>query len=112
MKYTVSLKNNKDFKRLYRKGKTAAHPVIAVYCRRNGKNENRIGLSVSVKLGDAVWRNRVKRRMKEAYRLNEDKFLPGYDIILVGRKATHDADFLLISGILCGAAEKLGFLRK
>ncbi|MCQ2445339.1 MAG: ribonuclease P protein component [Clostridia bacterium] len=112
MKYTVRLKNNNDFRRLYRRGKTAAHPVIAVYCRGNGQKGNRVGVAVSPKLGKAHWRNRVKRRLREVYRLNEEKFHSGVDIILIGRKATHDASFSELEHALLKLSGKLGILRK
>lgn len=111
MKYTVSLKENRDFKRLYSKGKTAAHPVLAVYCRRNGKKENRVGIAVSTKLGGAVVRNRAKRRLREAYRLSEERFLPGFDVVLVARGRTLSARFSEIEHALRQTAEKLGFLK-
>jgi len=112
MKYTVILKNNNDFRRLYRRGKTAAHPVIAVYCRGNGKKKNRVGVVVSSKIGKAHWRNRVKRRLREAYRLNESAFHGGQDIILVGRSRTYDADFSELTGALLRLAGKLGMLKQ
>ena len=111
MKYTVRLKNSNDFRKLYRRGKTAAHPVIAVYCRGNGRRENRVGVAVSVKLGNAVWRNRVKRRLREVYRLHEDRFLPGQDVIFVGRKRTYDAKFSELESSMLKICGMLGMLR-
>ena len=74
MKYTVSLKENRVFRRLYAKGKSAVGPAMVLYCRKNGRKESRYGITVSTKLGKAVTRNRVRRRLREIYRLNEDKF--------------------------------------
>jgi len=85
LKFTTPLKKNHEFKRLYNKGKSAASRCVVVYCRRNGKAENRLGVTVSTKLGGAVQRNRVRRRLKEAYRINEFRFCAGYDIIIVAR---------------------------
>jgi ribonuclease P protein component len=81
----MPLKKNHEFKRLYNKGKSAASQCAVVYCRRNGSSENRLGITVSTKLGGAVQRNRIRRRLKEVYRLNEEKFSAGYDIVLVAR---------------------------
>jgi len=85
LKFTTPLKKNHEFKRLYNKGKSAASPCAVVYCRRNGKPENRLGITVSTKLGGAVQRNRIRRRLKEVYRLNEERFHTGYDIVLIAR---------------------------
>lgn len=62
-----------------------ASQCVVVYCRRNGKAENRLGVTVSTKIGGAVQRNRVRRRLKEIYRLNESKLATGYDIVIVAR---------------------------
>ena len=85
MKYTVSLKQNHEFRRLYHKGKSAVSPYFAIYCRRTGRPESRLGITTGVKLGHAVKRNFVRRRIRELYRTNEHKFSPGYDIVVVAR---------------------------
>ncbi|MCL2365608.1 MAG: ribonuclease P protein component [Oscillospiraceae bacterium] len=85
MKFTNALKKNHEFKRLYNKGKSAASQCAVVYCRKNGSAENRLGITVSTKLGKAVQRNRIRRRLKEIYRLNEEKLATGYDIVVVAR---------------------------
>ena len=79
MKYTVSLKENRVFRRLYAKGRSAVSPTMVLYCRKNGRRENRLGLTTGTKLGHAVVRNRVRRRLQE-HRLS-----PGYDIVVVAR---------------------------
>ena len=71
MRFSRTLKENSLFRRLYAKGKSAADPQLVIYCRRNGSQENRIGFTVSKKLGHAVVRNRVRRRLREIYRLHE-----------------------------------------
>ena len=85
MKHTDALKQNHEFRRLYSKGRNAASPYFAVYCRRTGRPYSRLGLTTGVKLGNAVKRNRVRRRMRELYRTNESKLRPGYDIVMVAR---------------------------
>lgn len=85
MKHTVSLKQNHEFRRLYNKGKSAVSPYFAVYCRRTGRPYSRLGITTGVKLGNAVKRNFVRRRIRELYRTNEDKLKPGYDIVVVAR---------------------------
>lgn len=112
MKKTVSLKENHLFRRLYSKGQSAVSPYMAVYIRRTGRPDNRLGLTVSTKLGHAVARNRVRRRLREIYRLNEDKLASGVDMVVVARvKAVHAGYQQLEESFvkLCG---KLGILRK
>lgn len=85
MKHTVSLKQNHEFRRLYHKGKSAVSPYFAIYCRKTGRPESRLGITTGVKLGHAVKRNFVRRRIRELYRTNESRFAPGYDIVVVAR---------------------------
>ena len=85
MKHTVSLKQNHEFRRLYNKGKSAVSPYFAVYCRKTGRTYSRLGITTGVKLGKAVRRNFVRRRIRELYRTNEWKLQPGYDIVVVAR---------------------------
>jgi ribonuclease P protein component len=93
LKFTTSLKKNHEFKRLYNKGKSAASQCAVVYCKPNGRSENRLGVTVSTKLGGAVQRNRVRRRFKEIYRLSEPKLAAGYDIVLVARMRSKEAGY-------------------
>lgn len=85
MKYTVSMKENHVFRRLYRKGNTAADSRLAFYVRKNGRPGNRLGLTVSTKVGHAVVRNRLRRRLREIYRLHEGELVRGVDVVVVAR---------------------------
>ena len=107
MKFSTSLKKNHEFKRLYSKGKSAASQYAVVYCRRNGRAENRLGISVSTKLGSAVVRNRIRRRLKEIYRLNEDKLAVGYDIIIVARMRSRVSSYSEIESSVLALFRKL-----
>jgi ribonuclease P protein component len=98
MKFSVSLKKNHEFRRLYSKGKSAASSTCVLYCRRNGRGENRLGITASTKLGGAVARNRIRRRLKETYRLNEDKLRRGFDVVLVARARAKNAPFHELRG--------------
>jgi len=94
LNFTSSLKRNNDFRRLYNKGKSAASKYAVVYYRLNGrKSSNRLGITVSTKLGGAVQRNRIRRRLKEIYRLNESRIASGYDIVIVARMASRPASY-------------------
>lgn len=85
MKSTYRLKENYEFRRLYRRGASAASPYLVVYAMKTRRPHNRIGLTVSPKLGGAVVRNRIKRLLREAYRLHEHAFVPGTDLVFVAR---------------------------
>lgn len=84
MRAEETVKENRDFRRIYRKGRSAVSACLVVYCRRHGTG-NRLGVTVSTKVGKAVTRNKVRRRLREIYRLNREKLRPGYDVILVAR---------------------------
>jgi ribonuclease P protein component len=110
VKSRCTLKKNSDFRRLYAKGKCASNGYLVLYARRNRLGVDRLGYTVSVKLGHAVVRNRVRRRLREIYRLNEEKLSPGYDIVVVARvKAVHSRYDQLERQFL-SLANKLGLL--
>ena len=111
MKFSSSLKLNHIFQRLYRtSGHANAHLVL--YARRNRTGANRVGITVSKKLGKAHVRNRVRRRVREVYRLNEEKFQPGWDIVVVVRTKAIDAPFDALTRSYLNLAAKAGVLRK
>ena len=85
MRYTVALKKNHEFRRLYHRGKSAVSPYFVVYCRRTGQPVNRLGITTGLKLGNAVKRNRARRRIRELYRTHEQELLTGWDIVMVAR---------------------------
>ena len=112
MQFSKSLKKSHIFRRLYRKGRSAANGYLVLYCRKNGTGENRVGLTVSSKLGCAVVRNRVRRRLREIYRLNESRFRPGFDLVVVARSRAIGASFSQLTGAYLSLADKLGLLRE
>ena len=110
MLHTVSLKENAVFRRLYHRGSSTGSRYMVVYCRPNGTKVSRLGFTVSTKLGHAVVRNRIRRRLREIYRAVEPNLKPGYDLVVVARSATIDADFSLLERNfrqLCGKLELL-----
>ena len=110
MKFSKSLKLNHVFRRLYRKGKSAANKYLVLYCRRNGSQETRNGLTVSAKLGHAVVRNRLRRRLREVYRLHENQFQPGWDLVVVARSRAVNAPYQKLEKAYLSLADQLGLL--
>ena len=89
----VPLKENAAFRRLYYQGKSAGNRYLVIYCARNRLEVTRVGLTVSTKLGHAVVRNRVRRRLREIVRHNASCLPSGYDIVIVARTAAVEAEF-------------------
>ena len=109
MKFSGSLKLNHIFQRLYRSN-GQANGCLVLYARKNRTNTNRVGITVSKKLGKAHVRNRVRRRLREVYRLNEDKFQSGWDIVVVARTRAVDAEFPKLISAFLSLAKKSGLL--
>ena len=108
----TSLKQNSDFRRVYARGKSAVSPRVVVYCRKNRQDRNRLGFTVSKKLGNAVVRNRVRRRLREIARLNSERMKQGYDLILVARTRAIDAEFQKLETDVLHCFEQLQLLKK
>ena len=107
MKFSAPLKLNHIFRRLYATN-GHANACLVLYARRNRTQTNRIGITVGKKLGHAVVRNRVRRRIREVYRLNEGKFQPGWDIVVVARTRAIKADFATLTDAYLSLAKKMG----
>lgn len=87
------LKNTNQFKIVYNNGKSYANRELVMYLRKNDSDTNRFGISVSKKVGNSVVRHRVTRLIRESYRLNEEKLLQGYDIVVVARANAKDKNY-------------------
>ena len=107
-----TLKKNSDFRRLYAKGKSAVTPCLVLYCRRNRLGENRLGYTVSTKLGHAVTRNRVRRRLREIARLNGPAMRQGWDLVVVARQRSVNAPYQKLERAFLDACGTLGLLRE
>ena len=110
MKFSSSLKLNHIFQRLYRTS-GQANGYLVLYARRNRTATTRVGITVSKKLGKANVRNRIRRRLREVYRLNEDKFQPGWDIVVVARTRAIHAPFDTLTENYLALAKKSGILK-
>ena len=111
MKYSTSLKLNHIFRRLYHTS-GGADGLLVLYARKNRTDGNRVGVTVSKKLGKAHVRNRTRRRIREVYRLNEEKFQPGWDIVVVARTKAVEAPFEKLTASYLALAKKAGLLKK
>ena len=102
MKYphSESLKKNQDFRLIYKEGKSRANRYLVLYIRENGLTKNRFGVSVSKKVGNSVVRHRFARLVRESYRLHENIFNSGLDIVVVARKSASAAGYAEIESAL------------
>lgn len=95
-----SLKKNCDFKRVYRTGRSFANKYLVMYAMDNNLNTNRLGISVSKKIGNSIVRHRITRLIRESYRLSEEKILQGLDIVVVARVGAKDKSYQEIKSAL------------
>lgn len=107
---TQTIKKNTLFLRVYSKGTSQVNRTLAVYVLPDRKKISRLGITVSKKIGCAVVRNRVKRLIKESYRLNEQNIKSGQNIVVVARKTAATADFKTVNGALLHLLKKMNLL--
>jgi len=100
MKFSDSLKKNSDFTRVYKQGVSFANRYLVMYVLENGTGQNRIGISVSKKVGNSVIRHHLCRLIRESYRLHEELFNSGLDIVVVARVSAKEADYHQIEDAL------------
>ena len=114
MKFTQSIKKNFQFRFVYNKGKSLANRLLVMYVVKNKKytDTNRLGISVSKKVGKSVVRSRVTRLIKESYRLSEEDIKQGYDIVVIARVSANGADYKDINKALLSLLKKHDLLLK
>lgn len=113
MKFSESLKKNEDFKKVYKKKRSLANKYFVMYVSENGLSINRLGISVSKKVGNSVVRHRIARLVRESYRLNEEKFIQkkfvdesksesnsGLDIVMVAREGAAEIRYSAVESAL------------
>ena len=101
MKFSESLKKNDQFREVYKNGRSLANKYLVIYVLENNLEINRLGISVSKKVGNSVVRHHLARLVRESYRLHEDMFNSGLDIVVVARKSAssisyHDMESALL----------------
>ena len=106
MIYSESLKKNKDFQYVYKNGTSNANRYLVMYVLENQCKKNRLGISVSKKVGTSVVRHRVTRLIRESYRLNETAFRTGLDLVVVARPMAKGRSFQEIESALLHLAKK------
>ena len=112
MKHLQSLKKNADFQNVYKCGKSFANKYLVMYVKENDLSENRIGISVSKKVGNSVVRHRVKRLILESYRLHEDMFNSSLDMVIIARSTAKDKSYKEISSAVMHLGKLHGILVK
>lgn len=93
MQFSESLKKNRDFQKVYRLGKSYANKYLVMYILENHTERNRIGISVSKKVGNSVIRHHITRLVREAYRLQEERFNSGLDIVVIARVSAKNVTY-------------------
>ena len=106
MKYSESLKKNSDFQQVYRHGTSYANRYLVMYVLKNQYMKNRLGISVSKKVGNSVVRHRVTRLIRESYRLNELLFKKSLDIVVIARPSAKEKSSQEIESALLHLAKK------
>ena len=106
MKYSESLKKNEDFKEVYRNGRSFANRFLVLYVKENDLGRNRVGISVSKKVGNSVVRHRITRLIREGYRLQEEYFHIGYDMVFIARVNAKDCAYAEIESAIYHLAGK------
>lgn len=106
-----SLKKNKEFKQVYEKGRSYANKYLVLYISENKSEDNRLGISVSKKVGNSVIRHRLTRLVRESYRLNKDKFNSGLNWVVVVRVNAKGRSYAEIESALLHLAKMHGILK-
>ena len=106
-----SLKKNADFKNCYQKGRSFVNRYLVIYLCGNGQEKNRFGISVSKKVGNSVVRHRVKRLILESYRLHEDMFNSGLDMVIIARATAKDRSYHEINSAVLHLGKLHGICR-
>jgi len=112
MKSTVGLQKDRDFRKVYRHRNSMANRLLIIYIRENQEEYNRVGFTVSKKVGKATIRNRVKRRMKESYRKQQDRVKPGHDLVFIARDTAANSSMAEIESAMMHLLRKKKMIKK
>ena len=112
MNAEITVKENYEFRRIYRKGKSVVTPYLVLYCQKNRQGKTRLGVTVSTKLGKAVIRNRARRRLREVWRLHLPEMHAGWDIVLVARSRCVEGSYQKMEKAYLHALAEVGLLKE
>lgn len=112
MKFSDSLKKNTDFQNVYKNGQSKANRYLVMYVYKNQSSTNRIGISVSKKVGNSVVRHHLTRLIRESYRLHEEMFNSGLDIVVIARESAKDRKYKEIESALLHLGKINGILNE
>ena len=107
-----SLKKNRDFQNVYKNGKSKANKYLVMYVLENQLDSNRLGISVSKKVGNSVIRHHLTRLIRESYRLNKEMFNSGLDIVVIARESAKDRKYKEIESALLHLGKIKGILNE
>ena len=111
MEFSESLKKNRQFQFVYKNGRSRANKYLVMYVKENGLGMNRIGISVSKKVGNSVVRHRITRLVRESYRLHEKVFNSGLDMVIVARVSAADVGYYEVESALLHLAKLHGVVK-
>lgn len=112
MEKKFRLKGNRDFRKTYDTGKSFANKYLVIFFVENGLENNRVGIAVTKKLGKSTVRNKIKRRIREAYRLNNYRVKQGYDIVFLTRVSAKEVGYKELESAVLHLLKLAGLLKK
>ncbi|MDD7147136.1 MAG: ribonuclease P protein component [Lachnospiraceae bacterium] len=112
MVFSESLKKNRDFQVVYKNGRSYANKYLVMYIMENDQNKNRLGISVSKKVGNSVVRHHITRLVRESYRLHEEIFNSGLDIVVIARNSAASVSYHEVESAMLHLGKLHGIIKK
>lgn len=112
MVFSESLKKNRDFQVVYKSGRSYANKYLVMYIMENHQNRNRLGISVSKKVGNSVVRHHITRLVRESYRLHEKIFNSGLDIVVIARNSAASVSYHEVESAMLHLGKLHGIISK
>ena len=112
MVFSESLRKNRDFQVVYKNGRSYANKYLVMYIMENDQNKNRLGISVSKKVGNSVVRHHITRLVRESYRLHEEIFNSGLDIVVIARNSAASVSYHEVESAMLHLGKLHGIIKK